>query len=278
MTDMESYSTFVTNAKKHIVQQLSMCTFGGYYGNKKLPHILASKDDVYELLLCKDIRSKEVCKYLFGGTLKFQKCAHHVNSSQILCMNLFGPLMVRKDNNQALSQLINGFGISLSGNIDRAQFEYKPSENRDRTNFDFYVHSDVGEEVYFEIKYTEQAFGHPSPGSFKSEEVQFYDRLCRESLYLTNFCGRIKQKFLDGNFQVWRNIAHVKKNGLQYSVFLIPSRNTALHFPIEFCKSMSNHVKLIHLENIAPIAERVFSQQHALIDYYQKFQHHYFGF
>lgn len=275
---MSTYSTFVDNAKKHLVKQWKNCIWNGTFRGRRHNHILATKDHVYKLLLCKDMRDREVCKSLFGGTLKFQSCAHHANSSQILCMNLFGPLLIRKDNNLALSQFIKGLGISLSGNIDRAQFEYKPDKKGDRTNFDFYVHTNKDEEVYFEIKYTEQSFGRPSSGSSKPKEVEFYEKLCCESFYLKDFCGKIRQKFLDGNFQIWRNIAHVKENGLQHSVFLFPARNTALCFPYEFCKPMSAHVKAVHLESIPQIAQEAFGRQLDLLKYYQAFNRHYFGF
>ena len=104
-------------------------------------------------------------------------------------------------------------GVKFKSSIEHAQFEYTPETTGDRTQFDFYVKTEKGEEAFFEFKYSERGFGTPSNGS--CNDIDFYAKLCRESVNLSGMAkmkvdDSVRKNFFSDLFQVWRNIGHVK--------------------------------------------------------------------
>ena len=271
---------FVDAAKNHLIKMFPECKFWGKFRGVDKSHILKKKQDVVKLLLDTRLRSIEECGKLFsGGVARFHQYAHHVNSSQIFCLNLFAPLLILEDSYRALSKLLKLMGVSFTGAITEAVFEYVPRKKGDRTNFDFYVKTEFKEEAFFEIKYTEQGFGAPSNGSFKEHEIAFYKNLCNDSCYLQCFSDDIEKKFLDANFQVWRNIGHVKDSQKQYSVFIFPERNQQLmrKFPFEAVDGMKR-VLVVYSEQIITLAQKAFVGDCNLLEYYKKLHDVYFNF
>ena len=182
---MSEYTSFVDGCKKRLVdfyQKECECNFGGTFRGKEYDHILANKDDRMKLIIDEKLQELDTCARLFGGRVRFQACSHHVNSSQIFCINLFGPLMILDDGYKSLNKLLVAIGVKFCGQITCAQFEYSPGDKIDRTQFDFYAETNKGEKAFFEIKYTEGDFGKPRKGSYKNRGK--YATMCAESAYL----------------------------------------------------------------------------------------------
>ena len=282
---MNKYLSFVEACKQRLLDDVRVgnpsCRFNGTYGGRSYKHILANKDDRLELLMDSRLRDKSTCDRLFGGRSRFQAFSHHVNSSQILCINLFGPLLL--DNPNRLRAFLQTAGIQIKGNImpcdlnhPGSQFEYRPPIKRDRTNFDFYVRTDLREEVFFEVKYTESEFGRPSRGAKKPEEWEFYSQLCRESLYLKNLANNRDEFYT--NFQVNRIIAHVVSEK-QFCVFLFPHKNPRLkkNPRLNMLGRDMENCFVIHLEEVSLLAKQAFGENDALADYYRKLHTRYIG-
>jgi len=275
-------SDYASKAIKHLVSSpmLKGLDFNGRFGlnEPKIKHILADKNDIYKLLFCSGLRNVQTCAKLFCSEKpKFHQYAHHVNSSQIFCINVFGPLMILADSYKALRSLLEQMGVVFKSPIVRAQFEFTPEAKRDRTQFDFYVKTLNGEEAFFEIKYTERKFGTPSKGSYR--ERAFYAQLCRASVNLSAMADMdvddsMCEEFFK-NFQIWRNVGHVQ-NDKQYSVFLFPFRNKSLSasFPMD---TMKNVLK-IDSERIDEYADAAFGFRSALTRYYHNLKETYFNF
>ena len=75
---------------------------------------------------------------------------HHLNSSQALAINLFGPLIITNN----LKVIDSEFGV-----LDlHSDFEYVENQ-KEGTNFDFYLGCQ-DKRNFFEVKYSEQKFGN----------------------------------------------------------------------------------------------------------------------
>lgn len=278
-----THKNFADQAIRHLMlsPKFKGLNFDGTFrgSQPRIKHILKNKEDVYKLLFCKSLRNCHVCANLFNATKpKFHQYAHHVNSSQIFCINVFGPLMILDDSYESLRKLLVQMGVKFKSSIEHAQFEYTPETTGDRTQFDFYVKTEKGEEAFFEFKYSERGFGTPSNGS--CNEIDFYAQLCRESVNLSGMAkmkvdDSVRKNFFSDLFQVWRNIGHVK-NEKQYSVFVFPFKNETLlrRFPKE---SMKN-VLQIDSENIYEYAKSAFGIDSDLTRYYCDLKETYFNF
>lgn len=174
-------------------------------------------------------------KYLKG--IKLHQYAHHLNSSQILCVNFFGRLLGEKVSKgiwkatPELTKLIYRLvGKNLQVDKTECQFEYldeisnqicKYDGKTENTNFDFHIRDDQ-HEVFFEIKYTERGFGkakHDERHRAKFNEI--YKPLVAK---LLNSQGEYVDinKFFDF-YQIFRNLLRLGEN--RFVVFLYPMGN-----------------------------------------------------
>ena len=279
---MNAYECFLQDCKERLIKAAPPeCKFGGAYnGRGEYAHILLDPEQRYLLIADEQFRNEDACKPLFGGEVHFHPCSHHVNSSQVFCINVFAPLMVGKQRSQNMKSFLNGIGVALKGDIVYfnedgtvgTRFEYKPS-GKDRTNFDFYVVTSLDEKVYFEIKYTEPEFGRPQKGSRKECEWAFYKQMCDQSRYLS---GLSHESFYS-NFQINRNIGHITRDGNEFVVFVFPYSNPSLRFPFtEYAKM--GRVKVCFSEQLGKIADKAFPDNQVLRLYYHKLVQRYFGF
>ncbi len=153
--------------------------------------------------------------------------AHHLNSSQVMCINFFQPLICNNDGKALLLTILEKTGaINLPQNarIEEVSFEKVFCSNED-TNFDFYIKLVTGEQVFFEIKYTEDGFGkiHPdknNPTKYQDKWGNIYKNHISSSLLLKE----INQNDFYANYQIWRNVSFIKKES-DYVVFIFPFEN-----------------------------------------------------
>lgn len=74
-----------------------------------------------------------------------------------MCINFFLPIIKDRILLDILSS-ITTINLHNDGQIEIAEFE-KTLKGKDYRNFEFYLKLSTGENIYFEIKYTEQGFG-----------------------------------------------------------------------------------------------------------------------
>ena len=288
---MDAYNCFLQDCKERLVKAApTECKFGGAYnGRGEYAHILIAPVQRYSLIADKRFSNEDDSKPLFGGKVKFHQYSHHVNSSQIFCINVFAPLMVGENRSENMKSFLRVMGVDLKGNISYwddgvvpcTRLEYNPVREditeKDKTEVDFYVRTDEKEEVFFEIKYTEKEFGRPSYNVDKSKKEsewkRFYNDFCARSRYLAKYSIDDFYEY----FQINRNIGQITNEGRKFVVFLFPYSNPALRFPYTTCSKM-RRVQVCFSEELGKLADIAFEEDEPLRSYYHNLVHRYFGF
>ncbi len=161
-----------------------------------------------------------------GGLHQF---AHHLNSSQLLCMMFFTPL--KEDPAKLQEFIFNAFGIKLSPNAE-CHFEYSQKDDPqytfqiegkkkyEGTSFDFHI-IDGDTELFFEIKLTEKGFGKAENNHRHKEKARQYIKLLPYTI----------SKVLDEDsflkyYQLYRNVIRANKP-CKYVIFITDANNPA---------------------------------------------------
>lgn len=271
-----NYATFKRNRIENLIERFDHLERGGLWrGRVPKPHILKSRHDLLKVLQFDTsgavINEKDKLVlpdtkiFSAGDGLKLHIYAHHLNSSQLFCVNAFYPLL---SGSSELADVLRGCGIPLGGNVSCAIFEHTP-DGSEHTNFDFYAETDVGERVYFEIKYTEQGFGGTSESS-RNEWDRPSDFCYRRQVASSRFAqvlGDPEVFFKD--YQVNRNIAYVQGPD-DHVVFMFPTDNSSLVLPV-YASGPNVHVidSNTFLKSAAKLS--------GLHDHYAKLSEIYFG-
>jgi hypothetical protein len=243
----------------------------GLYKRNKLPYEHILPEDKWKANLMEPYRAHFLTAPI---KITYHTDFHHLNSSQAMCINFFYPLI--KENK--LDLLLRILGVL--GEVDYGCFE-KQSElevNADRrTNFDFYIKLKSGDQVYFEIKYTEKSFGKAKKDKeHKNKFNDVYKPLLDSNKAINEQC-KTEDYFLD-NYQIMRNLVHI--NDESRVVFIYPEdnlsiRKTALAARSEIiADGWERHIILYTWENlIKQLTCQMKSQE--LIDYYHEFEKKY---
>lgn len=169
----------------------------------------------------------------------------HLNSSQALCFNLFVPIIAEK-----CFKFIDG---NISNNAE-AEFEHieknsfeKPDNEKEKTNFDFFIQDKT--KYFFEVKYTEEKFADTKADERHIKKYEdFYS--CR----LKEIANELSQEDFFEEYQLWRNICHVKeKDSVVFFVF--PRLRTDLEKAVvkakEKCiEQWRENIKILYVDEI----------------------------
>ena len=232
-----NYAAFKRERIENLIARFEHLERGGLWQRRvPKPHILKHRDDLLKVLQFdasgavineKDkLILPDTRIFSAGDGLKLHIYAHHLNSSQMFCVNVFYPLL---SGTAELADVLRDCDVPLRGNVSRAIFEYTP-DGSEHTNFDFYAETDAREKVYFEIKYTEQGFGLEGESS-RNEWDQATDFCYRRQVLSSSFArvlGDPDVFFKD--YQVNRNIAYVQGPD-DHVVFMFPRDNSSLVLP-----------------------------------------------
>jgi hypothetical protein len=209
---------------------------GAWKGKGSFAHILrdSQNDWMFNLLLpYREVGS--LVQDIRKGVIKKHMYAHHLNSSQMMCMNFFYPLMIE----DRLDIILKAINSKIKWGKPVALFEFNsPMEvgkaaelNKEKlfgepTNFDFFITTSNGYRVYFEIKYTEAEFGAPEKKN-SSYPQKYYDKFeVYKSLIPSCFKDEYKANadyFLD-HYQLMRNLIHIQSSN-DFVVFLVPDKD-----------------------------------------------------
>ncbi|MBR3818186.1 MAG: hypothetical protein IKJ41_03465 [Clostridia bacterium] len=156
----------------------------------------------------------------------------HLNSSQILCVSYFYPIINNPAELNRIIRFINDkTGMSIPEAAKHGELEY---EAADKTSVDFVIYLDKGKKVYFEIKYTEENFGNASKkikiGDNEAVDNNHYEKFQKK------FHSDAHITFLDykNNYQFVRNICLAQNEN--YTVFLVPQKNESINKNYEKAK------------------------------------------
>lgn len=180
--------------------------------------------------------------------LKLHQYFNHLNSSQAMCFNFFFPFIF-EDKIAYLTNLLQIDGTK----IDECTFE-KVINDKENTNFDFYMEFPSKRKALFEIKYTENGFGSTIDDSrHKNKYEQIYKEMIKDKLnqeYIDN-----REEFFN-NYQILRNISYLNKNNNDFVIFIYPRENLKLKSQLDevlgkmINKSYLNNIKVFTWEDL----------------------------
>lgn len=261
---------------------------GAWKGKGYFAHILrdSQNDWMFNLLLpYREVGS--LVQDIRKGVIKKHMYAHHLNSSQMMCMNFFYPLMIE----DRLDIILKAINSKIKWGKPVALFEFNsPMEvgkaaelNKEKlfgepTNFDFFITTSNGYRVYFEIKYTEAEFGAPEKKN-NSYPQKYYDKFeVYKSLIPSCFKDEYKANadyFLD-HYQLMRNLIHLQSSN-DFVVYLVPGENPIISEAEEIknvLNSLQDNCKVVKWEDIITVVEN----EALLKDYYAEFKKKYLDF
>lgn len=248
--------------KRHLAQYkidtLQIIEEGFWWKNKKhYPHILPQ--NFYK----KNIINKGFQKQLLSliNTRDLHLGFHHLNSSQALALNLFGPLVIT---NQI--QLIGDLLQIERINSKETKFEYIENTN-ENTNFDFFIKSQ-SLNIYFEVKYTENEF---SGTKEDKKHLDKYSEIYQDKL---KKIASISQKDFFNNYQLWRNILYADTG---FIVFVLPKFRTDLIKKVEKARILTNIPDRIKILKIEDLVENCQNKEE-LTNHYSEFKKKYLNF
>lgn len=266
-------SEFVAKVKEHMKDYknnvIKISTSGTYKYRtevKEYEHILPIKYRDMNIL------EKYRLDFLKSGLIKekeWHMYSHHLNSSQVMCINFFYPLIKEKK----LDLILQILGIS--DNAMESCFEKESDlekDNERKTNFDFYIETQRNKRIYFEIKYTENGFGKAVNDK---KHISKYMRTYKD---LLQNCKAINDNYKNesiffDNYQILRNLIHIDDNS--YVVFIYPKTNKNIRSAAEkaynniIVDSWKNYFITITWEDINDKLVNIIREPE-LKDYYQK--------
>lgn len=204
------------------------------------PNKARYRADAIKQCLCFD------CKpYFPNNFVGLHQYAHHLNSSQLLCLMFFSKLIDNK--NHATQKLVDfmekAFNIAITTeayclfeykekNINRYMFDIFGVKEYEGTSFDFHI-KDKNMEVFFEIKFTENGFGNAKKDTNGRHECKAkkYVELLPESLKRITTTDDILNYY-----QLFRNIIRANDKS-KYVIFITDNNNPSTNKEISTFKN-----------------------------------------
>ncbi len=215
---------FKSDVYNHLIayklQTLKILENGVWWNNKKEYGHILPKELSDENILNSNYHDSLVKKV---RTMNRHIGFNHLNSSQALALNLFGPFVIEKKLN-LITEWINP-GLDVIG----SDFEciYDEVEG---TNFDFYIKG-KNQDIFFEVKYTEDNFASAKKDS---NHIAKYDSVYKERL--SKICSIERDEFFS-KYQLLRNVIYSNKG---FIVFVIPEFRTDLSENVDSVKKLVN--------------------------------------
>jgi len=168
---------------------------------------------------------------------------NHLNSSQALALNLFGPFLV--------ASKLASLSLLVGTDYSRCSWKFEHVYNKDEgTNFDLYLEADK-QKCFFEVKYTEDRFGAASDDDHHNRK---FDLIYRNRL--AKITDISKQEFFR-DYQLWRNIIYKREGEV---IFVIPRFRDDLLKRIEIARTKIDNpqsVKVVFIEDICRLGSSV---------------------
>ncbi|MFZ4594176.1 MAG: PGN_0703 family putative restriction endonuclease [Verrucomicrobiaceae bacterium] len=157
-----------------------------------------------------------------GQGIKWHTYAHHLNSSQVLVINLFQPLI---QNHKEVLEVLLG----LPAPLITAGFE-KVFDRSEGTNVDFFAESQGGQSICIEVKLTEQDF---APTTAVKQGIRYQKYYLDWLIKATILGDDVRQQAFFGAYQFYRNAKLATAD--QKVWFLLPEQNTKINALAEKC-------------------------------------------
>lgn len=252
----------------------------GTFRPKKYPHILEQTDLKYNLI--DDVLiSSIVSIQQTNGTpqlvqlsdkkhIHLHQFAHHLNSSQMMCINFFAPLL-KPEWQDVLLELT---GVPRVEGDSIATYDFEHIENtEEKTNFDFFIKTKQGLKIFFEIKYTEQEFSRTSSAvaaSKASRWVKMYQKKVTTNPY---YSGLDEAGFYE-DYQIYRNLYYAASPS-DYVIFVVPRGNQPLTDQLgkhQIGTAFKDNAKILYWEDLVTETLQKVSRNSAMTKYFDEFQ------
>ena len=219
------------------------------------PHILP--EDQKELNILETIASPFWKSFDKSG-IELHSDFHHLNSSQAMCFNLFFPFMEKSET--LANILLNEAG--LSGRVRKvkaAKFEHIV-DSEENTNFDFFMHLEPEQQLFFECKFTEAAFGKAESDARHMKK--------RNDVYVKKgyLAGKVPDEIINGsdffaNYQLLRNLSYLRETHQDLLFVIYPRAHAGLDpqwekFTNLLLPKMRSRVRRIYLEDLVCAFEK----------------------
>lgn len=295
--------SYEKEVKERMVKKVPEDLTGGKFRGKSYPHIYKKLE--YNFIDGKYPIEKALKGELTKSKIKYHY-AEHLNSSQTMCIAFFKKFFESQEYEYLLAEILMMMGINVSGTkFTDAVFEYIPDAN-EGTNFDFYLKTDNGKQITWEIKFSESEFGGITPNKKNPKKyVEKWEKIYTEMLFdcayysypavdcdnyeclstgeLTNNCCAHDKctihEFYE-YYQIRRNILYAKNKG-DYVLFLTPEENHSLDRGRRYIIDYGNiwapeNIRNIYWEDLLEATLKVVSYDPELFNYYTKFKAKYF--
>ena len=260
---MNSYTNYKESILNRLVEATGKTWNDGIWAatGTRLQHILPLDSDKNT----KENRAAAIKEYLqfdcsecLGNLNGLHQYAHHINSSQLLCMMFFQPMV--KDKSRLVKFVKDFLGISISENAT-CSFEYTEKhapyifnvsggEEYEGTCFDFHI-KDGSTEIFFEIKLTEYGFGKATEDERHTQKAEQYVKLLSKQYTLE------KTEMLQ-HYQIFRNLTRAS-NENSYVVFITDGDNPQTNSEISDFQEkydMRDNVRFLTWQEIAEKYQR----------------------
>ncbi len=250
----DKHTDFAQKVRSHMAQyktNILGINEDGEYNCRKYSHILP-----------KDLEEKNIIDKPFGEEIKklltFKKHDGfaHLNSSQAMALNLFGPLVVT-----------NKLGLITSDVSENAKVEFEHIEDKEEyTNFDFYI-CDDGKKIFFEVKYTEKFDAEKNDEHHQNKYKKTYESRLNDIADIT------EDEFFK-EYQLWRNILYTQ-NGTVYFVF--PKTRSDLRERVELAKTkikskeIAGKIRILEVDDLVNTCKK----DSELSEHYTEFENKY---
>lgn len=203
-------------------------------------------------------------------SVKLHRYFYHLNSSQAFAFNLFCPIVAEKKFLDLLS-VAEPASSNITENA-KAEFEhiednsFEKSAER-KTHFDFFL-EDNGNKHFFEVKYSEDAFGNCK---VDDEHLNKYSTIYKDSLAKIFRDEIISVDEFCAEYQLWRNICHVVYGDVY---FVFPRFRKDLADTVNSAKERlkdeyKNRVHIMYADDVAK--KMIDSENEKLKAHYEEF-------
>lgn len=260
------YQSFSNIVKEYLARKYNPGE-QGLSGKLRYPHILNiegknPKDIILSYNVLSEARKDP---FLFDGNkhdgriINLHPCAHHLNSSQIMCYNFFRPLIEGSNTaSEKLIKLFKPFCPTLFYEKNAIGF-FEYEQDGESTNFDFYIKSGKTE-IFCEIKYTEGNFGDKSNASSPTHFTDVYVPLIKKCSHLWK--REIDETgFMKKHYQLFRNVLRATDEN-KYVFFICPKDREDLkksydNFKNEYIKESVSNIGYITWEELISHAQEI---------------------
>jgi hypothetical protein len=215
---------------------------------------------------------EEIASHVRERSIRLHRDAHHLNSSQVMCINLMFPVLKSAQARQAVLELL---GISHTVEAGVGEFEAVPVR-AEGTNFDFLMPCSHGGRTLWEFKLSESDFGAAVDDDAHRAKLRDH--------YTPRLQALVEARMLQPEaffprYQLLRTLSHLESDA-DTLVIVVPDAHRKLwriaeSFVLELRSDVRARVRLIGMERLASHLQTAVAGQAVLEGHLSEFRRKY---